>query len=139
MNVKIHGNIVLANDSCVEISHLSTNNTIFGVDLVNLLADSYVYSPNETTVVTSKKYFEHVSVDQLVIESYLIQQDQSTEDILVNLRNLNKGIQLKGPITFATEFHINNLTVADAINEIPSAQFGHNWLLSEGKQVWKHS
>lgn len=134
-NVTIHGNILVSNGSNLEIDHLSTNNTIFGMDLQSLLDDSYVITPNETVVVSSNKWFRNLTVDKIIVEGDFWQIDQTTAEIVQRLDDLRNGIRLQGNITFTLPMSINNLTVTDSINDIPSSSFGKNWLLLEGKQV----
>lgn len=137
-NVTIHGNILLTNGSGLEINHLSINGQIFGVDVPALLDDSYFYSPNESISITTDKRFENVTIDRLVIDDGcdFWQTGQSTADIEKLLNDLNSDFTLTGPITFdSMSLVIHNLTVADAINDIPSSRFGKEWLLFNGSQV----
>lgn len=105
------------------------------MDLQSLLDDSYVISPNETVVVSSNKWFRNLTVDKIIVEGDFWQLDQSTAEIVQRLDDLRNGIRLQGTITFTKPMSINNLTVTDSINDIPSSSFGKNWLLLEGKQV----
>lgn len=134
-NVTIHGNILVSNRSNVEIDNLFTNNTIFGFDLQSLLDDCYVISPNETVVVSSNKWFRNLTVDKIIVEGDFWQLNQSTAEIVQRLDDLRNGIRLQGNQIFTLPMSINNLTVTDFINDIPSSSFGKNWLLLEGKQV----
>lgn len=139
-NVTIRGNILLANDSALEIDHLSMrpNGQIFGVDVPALIEDSYIYSPNQTIEITAFKRFENVTVDRLVIEDGgdFWQTGQSTAEIEKLLHDLNADFRIVGPITFdSKQFSIENLTVTDAINDIPCSRFGKEWLQYNGSQV----
>ncbi|XP_055320364.1 uncharacterized protein LOC129577415 [Sitodiplosis mosellana] len=135
-NVTIDGSIIM-NNSELEIDHLFTQNAIFGVDLKELLDDSFFYSPNDSIVLTTDKTFEHLTIGQLVVEDDdFWQVGHTTGEITKSLEELSKGIRIKGPVTFASTFNITNLTVTDSINDIPSSSFGQQWLLSEGKQTF---
>lgn len=94
-------------------------------------------SPNETVVVSSNKWFQNLTVDKIVIDGIdFWQMNQSTAEIVQRLDDLRNGIRLQGNITFTEPMSINNLTVTDSINDIPSSSFGKNWLLLKGKQVF---
>lgn len=136
-NVTIHGNILLANDSDMEINHLSMTGRIFGVNVPALIDDSYIYSPNQSIAITSFKRFENVTIDRLVIDDGcdFWQTGQSTAEVEKLLNDLNSDFRVVGPITFDSQFSIENLTVTDAINDIPSSRFGKEWLLFNGSQV----
>lgn len=137
-NVTIRGNILLANDSAMEINQLTMNGRIFGVDVPELIEDSYIYSPNQSISITSFKHFENVTIDRLVIEEGgdFWQTGQTIGEIEKLLSDLNSDYRIEGPITFdSQQFSIDNLTVTDAINDIPSASFGKEWLLFNGSQV----
>lgn len=136
-NVTIRGNILLANDSDVEINHLFSNGRILGVDLPALIEDSYVSSPDESIPITAFKQYENVTIDRLVIDDGcdFWQTGQSTEEVQKLLSDLYSDFRISGPITFDQKFSIENLTVTGAINDIPSSHFGKNWLLFNGSQV----
>lgn len=136
-NVTIHGNILLANESDVEINQLSLNGRIFGVDVPALIEDSYRYSPNESISITAFKQYENVTIDRLVIEDGcdFWQTGQSTEQVQQLLHDLYSDFRISGPITFDQQFSIENLTVTDTINDIPGSRFGKEWLLFNGSQV----
>ncbi|XP_031630094.1 uncharacterized protein LOC116345133 [Contarinia nasturtii] len=134
-NVTIHGNIVL-DDGEVEINHLTTENSIFDVKLQQLLDDCYFQLSNESIVVTTDKFFDNLTIGELVIENDFWQADLSTEEIITRFEELKKGIIVKGPLKFTSTINISNLTVTGSINDIPSAKFGKQWLLSKGKQTF---
>lgn len=136
-NVTIHGNILLANNSAVEIGHLIMNGRIFGVDVPALIEDSYIYSSNESIEITAFKQFDNVTVDRLVIDDGcdFWQTGQTTEEIQKFLNDLQSDFRVSGPIIFDQQFSIENLTVTGAINDIPSTRFGNEWLLFNGSQV----
>lgn len=135
-NVTVHGNVILSNDSKLEIDHLFTDNPIFGIDLEELLNDCHVNSPNETIVVTTNKWFKNLTIGQIIVEEGdFWQTGESTGTIVKRLEDLKNGLRIEGPITFTSPFDINNLTVSDSVNDIPSSSFGRQWLLYEGKQV----
>lgn len=133
-NVTIDGSIFM-NTNDFNVDHLFAQNSIFGVNLQELLDDLYFYSPNNSIVLTTDKSFEHLTIGQLVVEGDFWQINQSTEMIVKLLIDLIQGIKIKGPVTFTSSFNVTNLTVTDYINNIPSSSFGQQWLLSEGKQV----
>lgn len=139
VTVKIHGNILLANNSNMKIHHLSTNGRIFGVDVPALLNDSYVHSISESITITAPKRFGNVTIDRLIIDDggNFWQTGQTTDDVEKLLNDLNSDFRITGPITFNSKFVIDNLTVTDAINDIPCSQFGKQWLLFNGSQVMK--
>lgn len=136
-NVTIHGNILLANNSAIDIDHLKMNGRIFGVDVPALIEDSYIYSPNRSIEITAFKQYENVTIDRLVIDDGcdFWQTGQSTAEIQKFLDDLQSDFRITGPITFDQQFSIDNLTVTDAINDIPSTRFGKEWLLLNGSQV----
>lgn len=133
-NVTIHGNVIV-DGSDIEINHLETNKPIFGVNLQDLLDDSYFGAPDQNITVTTEKSFQNLTINELIIENDFWQNDQTTEEIENQIDVLSRGITIQGPITFESSFKINNLTVTETINGIPSARFGQEWLLYEGKQV----
>lgn len=133
-NVTIHGNISVSN--CLEIDHLITNNSVFEVDLNGLLDDCYLdVSNDDSIVVTTKKWFQNITIEELIVESDFWQMGEPTSVIAKRVNELNNGLHIQGPITFSSHFDIKNLTVTDSINDIPSSIFGQHWLLYEGKQV----
>lgn len=121
----------------MEITHLSMNGRIFGVDVPALIDDSYIYSPNESISLSAFKQFENITIDRLVLDdgSDFWQTGQSTAEIEKLLNDLNSDFRMAGPITFDSQFFIENLTVSDAINDIPSSRFGKEWLLFNTSQV----
>lgn len=135
-NVTIHGNILLTNDTNIEVNHLNQNNgTIFDVNLSELLDDCYFNPSNENLIVTQPKWFQRITIDQLIIECDFWGVGRTTEEIHQYLEDLKTGLSVKGPITFHSHFNINNLTVIGTINDIPAERFGRNWLRSQGSQV----
>lgn len=134
-NVTVRGNVILSNDSNLEIDHLITDSPIFGMNFEDLLNDCHANSPNETIVVTTNKWFQNLTIAQIIVDGDFWPMGESTGVIVKRLEDLKNGLRLKGPITFTSPFRINNLTVSDTVNDIPSSSFGQQWLLHEGKQV----
>lgn len=133
-NVTVRGTINLASDD-VEINHLTSDNSVFGVKLQKLLDDCYFESSNDSIIVTNNKFFNNLSIGELVVENDFWQAGLSTEEIINRFEDIRNGIRVQGPLTFSSIFNITNLTVAGSINDISSSNFGRQWLLSRGKQV----
>lgn len=132
-NVKIHGNVIIANGSVLNVDHLITQNNVFGVNLTELLDDSYNYA-NETVLLTSDKWFDSISIDRLIIESDFW-PEVSTADVVKRLQTLTQGVLFNESVAFSDQFSIDNAFVLGTINNIPNSEFGQSWLLYEGKQV----
>lgn len=136
VNVTINGNLLVANETATaEIDHLEISNRIYGVDLQALIDDSYFYSPNESIVITTNKWFADITVGQLVIEGGFWPTGQTTPEILQLLHDVDSELRINGPITLDGSIKIEKLTVTGTINDIPSAKFHQQWLLSKGAQV----
>lgn len=134
-NVTVHGNVFVTNDANVTVNHLFMNGTVFGVDLPALIDDCYFNSPNESIIITQPKWFQNITFDRLVVESDFWQVGLTTAEIQQHLEDLKTGITITGPVTFDSDFSINNLTVIGTVNDIPGQIFGRNWLRTEGAQV----
>lgn len=134
-NVTINGNVSITNGSDIEINHLNSEKQILGIDLQALLDDCYFFSPNESFIITSAKYFDNVTIGELIVEGDFWQVDETMETVRKRLDDLATGINITGPITFNNHFTITNLNVTASINDIPSERFGKEWLLLEGAQV----
>lgn len=133
-NVTIHGNAFIVSNSLLHVNHLSTRSHVIGMNLDEMLDDCYTFPSNENINITSGKYFQNISIGQLVIERNFWQV--ATTDVIENRLNvLSRDVNLDGILSITNRFEISDLFVTDTINGIPSAAFGREWLLLEGKQV----
>lgn len=132
-NVTIHGGVFI--ESNIDVHHLNTTHPILGTDLQDLLDDSYFDSPNEPITITSNKWFKNLTIGELEIQGNFWQVNRSTAEIVKQLNDYENGMLIHDPITFSSQLEISNLTVTGNINGIPRSRFGHEWLLTKGKQV----
>lgn len=132
-NVVIHGNVFISNGSALQAEHLITPKNVFGFDLDAILDDCYNYS-NESIHLTSSKWFQNVTIEELVIESDFWNV-ASTDAIVKRLDALSRGVLINQTLDYDNQFTIDRLYVTGTINKIPSESFGREWLLSEGDQV----
>lgn len=132
-NVVIHGNVFISNGSTLQAEHLTTQKNVFGLDLNEILDDCYSYS-NESVYLTSSKWFQKVTIRELVIENDFWKV-ASTDAIVKRLDALTRGVLINQTLDYENQFTIDRLYVTGTINKIPSESFGREWLLSEGDQV----
>lgn len=133
-NVSVHGSIFVINNTAIDINHLRSENHVLGVDLEDFLNDSFTFAPHETINITSNKWFQNISIGQLVVEGDFW-QIATSEVIERRLNALNRDVVVHDSLTLSNRFKINDLVVTDAINDVPASKFGQEWLLSNGKQV----
>lgn len=132
-NVVIHGNVIISNGSTLQANHLTTQKNVFGLDLNVILDDCYSYS-NESIHITSSKWFQNVTIGELIIETDFWKV-ASTDAIIKRLDALSRGVLINQTLDYDNQFIIDRLYVTGTINKIPSESFGRDWLLSEGDQV----
>lgn len=132
-NVVIHGNVIISNGSALQANHLTTQKNVFGFDLNEILDDCYNYS-NESVHLASSKWFQNVTIEELVIETDFWKV-ASTDAIIKRLDALSRGVLINQTLDYDNQFTIDRLYVTGTINKIPSESFGKDWLLSEGDQV----
>lgn len=130
-NVTVHGTVLISNGSILEINQLITQNNVLGVDMMALFDDSYA---NESAHLASHKWFENVTIDQLIVECDFWHV-APTDAIVNRLENYSDGVSFNGSLNYGNQFSINELYVFGQINDIPSSDFGRLWLLLEGNQV----
>lgn len=141
-NIKIHGNVFVANNTGVSIRHLSTTNNVFGVALDTLLDDCVQHVSKEPIHLAANKLVNQMYVGHLVVETDFWQTGQpngperSTAAIVALYKSLRDGITLDGESAdLRNQFVIDQMDVTDTINGMPSATFGQEWLLTERDQV----
>lgn len=132
-NVVIHGNVFISDGSTIQAEHLMTQKNVFGLDLNEIIDDCYNYS-NDSIHLISSKWFQNVTIGELVIESDFWKV-ASTYAIVKRLDELSRGVLINQTVDYDKQFTIDHLYVTGTINKIPSESFGREWLLSEGDQV----
>lgn len=131
-NVTIHGNLVVNN---IQIENIRTNNQICKYDLGAMIDDTITTTiESHNSIVTGEKFFRNgLTLENAQVGGNVFQLG-TMESLLGYLTMLNGVVQLNGPITF-NNVRVDKLTFTQSINNISSADFGTQWMLSEYDQV----
>lgn len=141
-NIKIHGNVLVANASGISIRQLSTKNNVFGVGLDSLLDDCGQHIAKEPIHLFGNKWINQMYVGHLVAETDFWQTgkpnglERSTAAIATRYKLLRSGIALiDESIIMSNKFTIEQMDVTGTINGMSCTSFGKEWLLTERDQV----
>lgn len=90
---------------------------------------------SQKVIVTGEKFFRNLLTLENVHIGGSVFQLGTMESVIGHLNVLNDDVKLNGPITFTNNLRVGKLTFTQSINDISSADFGYQWMLSETNQV----
>lgn len=132
-NITIHGNLIVNN---IQIENLRTNNKVCEYDLGAIIADTITTNiESQNAIITGEKFFRNYLTLENVQVGGNVFQLGTMESLLGYLNILKEDVKLTGPITLPNNLRVDKLTFTRSINGVDSADFGHQWMLSETNQV----
>lgn len=132
-NVTVQGNLIV---NKIAIQNIRTNNKICEYNLGAMIEDTITTNiESHSSIITGEKFFRnHLTLTNVQVGGNVFQL--GTMESLLGYRNmLNDVVNLNGPITLANNLRVDKLTFTQSINDISSADFGYQWMLSETDQV----